>query len=485
VSRVASRSTHLPALISVLLMIPLVSHAYAGSYSRYVADDYCTAGILSERGLMRSQVYWYTTWSGRFSFTASVNLLELIGPSVVPYLPAIALILWLGAATLCIRQWTNFRTGSKDLLLSFMLSQVLLVATFDATPNVFQSLYWQTGMLTYSFPLILVTAILAIAGWLRTRAGRSPSTTAAILVGGPLALIVGGYSETIVSVQTAALMLLLALLLWNPEYRTRGALRSFTIACLIGSLVAMALVIAAPGNATRQAEMPAPPGLLTLAYLSNRYALAFSAKAILASPLTVLLCAALAFFVGGLWANGVREPSLFNLPWGGRRSRALPIVAPAFLGYALILATTAPYVYTIGTYPDDRVLVTAQYILDCTLALCGFELGLLASRHSRASLGARVLASRSLPYAVAVISLASCLWATQRIWTRVPEMRAYARSWDQRHTEIQRAVRGGATSLVVERLPRLADLGDVSREPERWINICIARAYGLESIQRR
>lgn len=466
-------------------MVPLAAHAFVGSYARYVADDYCTSGILAERGLMGSQVYWYTAWSGRFSFYFTVNLLELIGPAVVPYLPAAALMLWLGAATLCIKQWTGFRSPPSGSLLAFILAEVLLVGTFDAAPNVYQSLYWQTGMLTYSFPLILFTATLAISGWARTREMRSPAMAVAILSGFLLALVIGGYSETIVSVQTAALILLLALVLWNPQNQNRGPLRTFTISCLIGSLIAMAIVIAAPGNAARQAEMPPPPNLLTLIYLSNRYALAFSAKAVLASPLTALLCGAAAFMVGGLWARRHGEASLFNLAPRGGWEHALPIILPATLGYALILATTAPYVYTIGIYPDDRVLVTAQYILNSTLALCGFQFGMVVREHPELPLGHQVLSSRYLPFAVLVIALGSSLWATQRIWRRAPELRDYAHRWDQRHAEIQRAVSTGATELTVERLPRLADLGDVSKDPERWINICIARAYGLESIQRR
>jgi hypothetical protein len=470
---------------AILLMLPLGSHAYVGTFSRFVADDYCTSGILYEKGWIGSQVYWYTAWSGRYAFYFTINLLESIGPRVVSYLPAAALVLWLAAASICIRQWTNLQTRRLALLLPFMVSEALLVGTFDATPNVFQSLYWQTGMLTYAFPLILATLMLAIAGWLRFQEKGSPWVMAAVFGGFPSALIIGGYSETIVSVQTAALLVLLVLLLWNPVYRSRTPLRSFAIACLVGSIIAMAIVIGAPGNANRQAEMPPPPGVFSLIYLSNRYAAAFSVKALLASPLTALLCAALAFLIGGKYANREPEPSIFDLPLGGKWRIALPVLLPALVGYGLILATTAPYVYTIGIYPDDRVLVTAQYVLDGTLIMCGFQLGLLGRRYPESSFGQRLLRGRGLTYALAVVLLASSLWASQRIWVRLPEMRSYARRWDQRHAEIQRAVRSGANSLVVERLPRIADLGDVSRDPERWINICIARAYGLQSIERR
>lgn len=469
-------------LLLVLFFVPLASHAYMGSFMRYMADDYCTAGILAEQGLIESQIYWYTIWSGRFTFHFSVNLLELIGPGIVRILPGAALILWTVTLAATIQIWTGSKHQPPRWWLPLILAELLLVAAFDATPNLLQSLYWQTGMLTYSFPLMLSTALLGGAGWLRSERTHSSSTRVAVLAGGVLAWVIGGYSETIASVQTAGLVLLLGLVLGNQALRTRRPLRSYLIAALIGSLIAMAIVIAAPGNATRQEMMPAPPGIVELVYLSNRYALAFSAKAVLASPLTALLCLAIPIAIAGGSAREDETASLFDMPLQGEIRRWSRLLIPPALGYILILATTAPYVYTIGVYPDDRVLITAQYILNCTLVVTGFQLGRSSQHEDGLLLIGSLRRSRGFRILLVAIALAASLVAVRGSLVWLPDLRDYARRWDQRNAEIHAAVQAGATSLAVERLPRLADLGDVSRDPNRWINRCIARAYGLETI---
>ena len=53
-----------------LLGVPLLVLMYLGSFSRFLADDYCTNATLVGRGFLGSQAYWYLSWSGRYSFTS-------------------------------------------------------------------------------------------------------------------------------------------------------------------------------------------------------------------------------------------------------------------------------------------------------------------------------------------------------------------------------------------------------------------------------
>jgi len=64
----------------IILALPLVMVAWIGFYSRYVADDFWTAGYLRTLGFWDAQRYWYLSWSGRYSFTFLVSLVE--GPGV-------------------------------------------------------------------------------------------------------------------------------------------------------------------------------------------------------------------------------------------------------------------------------------------------------------------------------------------------------------------------------------------------------------------
>ncbi|MGH2605608.1 MAG: hypothetical protein ACRDG5_03365, partial [Anaerolineales bacterium] len=166
-----------PWAAAVIGTLPLAGAASMGFFARYIADDFCTAGTLRRLGFWESQSNWYLNWSGRYSFTFVATSLNLIGPGVTPWLPLAALVLWLGAGAYLVRAWIPMGEGSTARGISVALSALLLFFTVGGTPNLYQSLYWQTGMLTYSLPLVLGTFYL---GWLlkrsREEAGNRPST---------------------------------------------------------------------------------------------------------------------------------------------------------------------------------------------------------------------------------------------------------------------------------------------------------------------
>src|ERR1041385_9185452 len=68
-------------LLAGAFILALVAHAYLGSFSRYMADDYTMSTMARARGLFSAQVYWYLHWTGRFSFNFVASLLGLIGPA--------------------------------------------------------------------------------------------------------------------------------------------------------------------------------------------------------------------------------------------------------------------------------------------------------------------------------------------------------------------------------------------------------------------
>src|SRR5262249_35484932 len=70
----------LGALLAIGLAFPLLVFASTGTFARYVADDYCWAGLLRTDGFVNSQIAWYTAYSPRYAFTFLVNLVELAGP---------------------------------------------------------------------------------------------------------------------------------------------------------------------------------------------------------------------------------------------------------------------------------------------------------------------------------------------------------------------------------------------------------------------
>src|SRR5260221_14491576 len=142
IHRVGERVRRRAALgIGGAMGLPLVVYAWIGSFSRYTADDYCWAGVLRTEGFFGAQVLWYTAYSPRYAFTFLVNLVELAGPAIVPALPALAIVVWVGVLTWSLCQFDLARVHA------FILAELAALATFQTAPDLPQSLYWQTGSL--------------------------------------------------------------------------------------------------------------------------------------------------------------------------------------------------------------------------------------------------------------------------------------------------------------------------------------------------
>src|SRR4030095_16832044 len=111
------------------------------------------------------------------------------------------------------------------------------------TPHLYQSLYWRTGMLTYTTPLVLMTWIFVLI----TRQGllAEPSKWETGL-SGLLALIAGGCSEAATTIMVSGLVMYLALaLLYRRQPWAQKTLWT-AIVSLVFTLIAMGLLIFSP-----------------------------------------------------------------------------------------------------------------------------------------------------------------------------------------------------------------------------------------------
>jgi len=74
-------------LLLVSFSAALLAYAGLGYFTRYMADDYCTANAIAAKGFVSAQRDWYVGWTGRFSFTFAVSVAGLMGPAAVPFCP--------------------------------------------------------------------------------------------------------------------------------------------------------------------------------------------------------------------------------------------------------------------------------------------------------------------------------------------------------------------------------------------------------------
>jgi uncharacterized protein DUF6056 len=419
----------------VALALPLLVYAWIGAYSRYTADDFCWAGILRTQGFVNAQVHWYTQYSPRYAFTFLVNLTELVGPAIVPVLPVAAIAVWLAALT-----WTISQFGATRWR-SLVLAQVAALATLQTAPDLPQSLYWQTGLLTYLLPLVLATFLL---GWIARDANRWWAYAVSLLV----TFVAGGLAETYLIPQNVALTLALVVAV---RYQRR---RAHLAAALIGGIVALAVIVLSPSMDTRVEGTPADLWLASSAAVATA---AFQAVRLLRFfPLTVLLSLAVPALLGEALPRINRQTVtvvtvvvLITLPFsdfpsffaqnGNPPMRSLIVPGAIMVGYLLFIGVAArPYVVARLPEAQRAVILVGLALVPLGIAFTSFPDQAAAAR--------------------------------------------YAALFDAEDQQIRAGRDAGQVDLTVAGLP--PNLGEDFVGPDRgnWFNMCVARYYGVGSI---
>ena len=420
----------------VALALPLMVWALIGGYSRYTADDFCWAGILRMEGFLTANVHYYTIYSPRYTFTFVVNLAEMAGPAIVPALPVTALVTWLAALTWSLVQ---FQAPPWRALL---LAEVVAVATLQTAPDLPQSVYWQTGLLTYLLPLIMATVLI---GWIRLGVQRWWAWGLSAVI----TFLAGGLSETYLIPQNVAVTLaLLAACLF-------GTRRAHLLAAFGGGVLALIVIVVAPATATRVHGTPADLGLTLSASLATAYMQAY--RLVRFFPFTVLLCLGAPIVV-------LRQSHRIGIKW--------------FVLVSLAVLVTLPFCYFPSFYaqngnPPARSLIVPGALLIGYLLFAGYALrGLAAPVFSADRVRAVALAAMAVvPLVVATMTLPDQATAA-----------SYAALFDAEDQQIRASRDAGETNLTVPPLPTNLGENFVTSNRTDWFNGCVARYYGVDSI---
>jgi hypothetical protein len=477
------RGSLLPAPLLVVgglsLSIPLAALAANGSTMRYTGDDYCYAGLFTQRG------FWGTLGStylgpapfhgNRYSLTFVSGLADSIGPAANAVLPALALLLWIAGLALLFRRVPPPR---PRLLPAILAAQSIALYSLALAPQPEQSLYWRSGMLPYLAPLVL-SGFLGSA--VLSAAARARPTSAPLLLAGLLAWVGAGFSETAAALQMAVLVLLLAAA-WNAkrpgDLRFPGAAPALG-AALAGTALGVLLLWISPSNASRLADLDVTRDPLAVARMSFWHAYLY----LHGLPFRFALpCAAigLSFFC---WTALAGRPQREGI---GRRTLLGGLILGA-VWFALTAAVMAPSAYAQSSYPVGRALIAAGYL--SAIGLAG--LGALAGRWVAAQLtGAGGQATARTGGRVAALSVlfvlsvtAYPLLAARTAVAEYPRYRRWADFWDDRDRQIRAARRAGVRQLEVVLLDKIIPgVAELQPDPNFWYNNCAEWRYDMRRI---
>lgn len=458
----------LPVLIGTVFLLPLLVVAYSGTLARYVADDFCTATVVLDHGYLGALGYWYVSWSGRFAFFLFVDVVNLAGEWTVPLTPVFLLLAWGAVSALTIRRLTN-RAASWTW--SAVLAIALVSATVALAPSLWQSVYWQTGSLTYLLPLILLTAFVAVALHIRSMEPTSWGKRLWQLLGAALVALSVGCSETSMALVDAALIFAAAVLYVRYRRGHRDNLLATLVAALVAAAIASLIVSLAPGNHVRGGMLSAfRPELWDGALLSLAYPLVVLAEMLLfRAPGYVLLVYAVAFVAGH--ASGTAAPK------GSKTLQLLIWVG----GYLCMAAAGAPSFFVVGGRPPARAEIETVTAVIVVILASGYLAGLRQERRAvLASRPAKRMAVAVLgTVAVALTVISGPVMTTVNNLARTSELQAYAADIEQAESLARSAHASGASQVVVDqmRLPEMVNLADAN--PAATENHCPDQYFGV------
>jgi hypothetical protein len=512
----------LTLIISCILIFlaALIVYAYTGTSSRYTADDYSFANMAHSHGLFGAVQTWFQTWNGTFSASFIISLMALIGPKIVTVLPLLALALWLICLTWTIMQFTQKFRLAKPLFVSIFLALLLIATVLNTIPSIFESFYWQTGMLVYLLPLIIGTVYIGLIGYSIRKNSKSMLIPLSIL-SLIFTFIACGCSQTYGALQTGTLFLVMLIGLLQPTGDFKRRAMPLIVAGFIGSLLALIIIIIAPGNAARESFYPPHPDLFTLikSSISNTFyymGYYYNFHHALDIGIVMVLSGIMAFTMHPLNLNQTNEISPFNPTQTNKMHASKPnpkkmhaskpkqvektnqrsfraikfsLVLSPIIGFILLVFCFAPTIWGESvTHPPLRAIIIPQFILVCTAIYWSYYAG-LALRYL--SFPIKKTAASVLLVFVGVVTIVLLIFgpimSIQRNISSIPAYRDYAAALDSRDAELRAAKSRGEKDVALKpedttKVPLVREFV-MESDPNYWVNKAVAEYYGLNSIK--
>jgi len=452
--------------IATLLALLLVTSFYiitTSHYVRYYADDFCSATILKRYGYWGTQKFWWLTWSGRYSSNLLIHFFELFGQGVVRIIPVLITI----SLTLSILPFLVFILFRKiGVLVTVLFAYFLVIVVLINAPNIVQSLYWQSGLINYTAPFILLNLFFSLLALKQSRGLKLNKIS--LFTSSLILFFAGGFSESYAIAQTVLIIIiLLGVCVVNNSNKD---LIKMLIAGLLGSILSLLVMYYSPGTSVRATTVIQANNIyfvIKSTILSSRWYLLrmLSIKSI---QYSFLISFILIFYLTG--------KKYYYEPRVQLRIRELYFVI--ILAFFNILFSTAS-VFALGYYsmsyhPPERALFVVISMVYMSFIVISFCISVLLRRMLSAKSLNRIKVALNIAYLILFISL---LIQTVSHWNKVKtHIRNYAIIWD---TEERKIVDSKTNEIDIKYIKPPGDL-DGFLENKGWVGSCASSYYNKE-----
>jgi hypothetical protein len=383
----------------------------------------------------------------------------------------VIILVWVAGIVLILFQFNDLfgtKTARSQLVL---YAAVLVFFSIYLAPNRFQSIYWRSGALPYTFAILFG---LLLTGYILYAARKQESLIVNAAIVAPLAFIAGGFSEAGGAVLAAwwASMVLLSLVAKSRGYTWAKRMLHLSMIALAFSILALAALAASPANLLRQTRYGEPSSLPETLAKSIEYSTDFIYASLKATPLPFL---AFSLLFGGFGylhgtARHTEDVQPMNPLWLG-----IVLVT----GCLLIVAMHAPSAYIEHVSPAMRTFIISQFILLVMVACGAFFTGQLVSRISSHRLAA------ALALAAVWAAFAYLVYAERKVFSyELPRFQKIASVWDERNEKILSEKMKGNLDIEVRAIDSAYIGGLLEWYPEpHWVNFCAAEYYGVDAIR--
>jgi len=459
---------------SLALFFAIGMFAYLGTFSRYLADDYCEAVRVNSASSPIAAVverYSIGAWraANRYSNITFVGFSEMLGANSMPITVAGMSILW--AAGLCWAAYEARKFLGMDwhISLDIFLGALLVFFSFQQAPSLFQTIYWRSSMMTHFAPLVLLAFLIAFALKRARKEQNSLPVNWFILFA---AFVIAGFSEPPTATMVTALSLLFAATWrWDASPNRKHHL-TLLASMLAGFLIGLFTLILSP--AIGQVSQERTLNVTGILFNSFYYAYLFILDSIRTLPLPNGIALLLPLLL--LWLHGQFNP--ISLP---RKLVFVAMLLIPFLAWVLIAAGFSPSVYGQG-FPVERMRFLARTIIIVSLMLEGALIGIwLAPFQFKPG---PALGQWAALAAFAIVAIAYPLRAAMNLYANsLPEYRQRAERWDLRNAYIIRHAAQGEKDLVVPGFSGVYQIKELDSNPQHWVNGCAAWYYEVNSIR--
>jgi hypothetical protein len=451
--------------------IALVVYIYLGFFSRYWADDYCFSALALNNGFWGGLKEHYLSWSNRFTAYLLSGFGDLMGIQNVRVYPGVMILLLIAALTWNVKLILTRLRLTNSLLLSIMVGEMATFFILLEAPNLFQSLYWRSGMVSYFSPLIFLSVINALViTQLRDYQLKMKTKWILAIFSAVLIFFGMGTSETFAALLSGYLLLLSIYLL--IQFKSLQKIPAFFYLLLLGAFLGGLVILLAPGNQARMQYLNPASDLFTILRLSFMNAwvlLDQSVRGLFIPNLIIFLSIVFLFYQLSTESNYplINEKTLF-------------IVTGIIISAVwLLVCICAPTAYSMMAFPEPRAIILSRAVIIVMMMLLGGLAGLASHVFMERIVDTCLVSVFILGAMVTIYPIRTAI----QNWQQVTPAQVRAEIWDTRKIIIDQALRDGKDYLELTPINSVNGIYELTSDPTFWVNRCAADYFGINSLK--